>query len=163
MLYDPLGSGGFGDGDETPPWPTTPHQPNSPIPGNLRRAPSPLPQGVVADRLSAEVNPFEREPQIYGQPEPGLISPRTNFGANGTHYEKPEPYLKLILAQTNLSNFTGTTYRNVSRSYVEFQQLADALIANNPQTLASPPLPLAQTSAPTDEEDDRLVKIMLQR
>lgn len=50
----------------------------------------------------------------------------------------------------------------MSRSYVEFQQLCDALIHNNPQTIV-PALPLAQTSAPTDEEDDRLVKIMLQR
>ena len=64
--------------------------------------------------------------------------------------------------QTNLSNFTGTTYRNVSRSYVEFQQFYEAIVQNNPQTIA-PALPLARTSAPTDEEDDRLVKIMLQR
>lgn len=64
--------------------------------------------------------------------------------------------------QTNLSNFTGTTYRNVSRSYFEFQQFYDSIIHNNPQTII-PALPLAQTSAPTDEEDDRLVKIMLQR
>jgi hypothetical protein len=35
-------------------------------------------------------------------------------------------------------------------------------VQNNPQTIV-PALPLAQTSAPTDEEDDRLVKIMLQR
>lgn len=67
-----------------------------------------------------------------------------------------------FLKKTNLSNFTGTAYRNVSRSYVEFQQLYDALTHNNPQTIV-PALPLAQTSAPTDEEDDRLVKIMLQR
>ena len=33
---------------------------------------------------------------------------------------------------------------------------------NNPQTIV-PALPLAQTSAPSDDEDDRLVKIMLQR
>jgi hypothetical protein len=45
---------------------------------------------------------------------------------------------------------------------LEFQQLYDALTHNNPQTIL-PALPLAQTSAPTDEEDDRLVKIMLQR
>lgn len=70
--------------------------------------------------------------------------------------------LTTIENQTNLSNFTGTAYRNVSRSYVEFQQLYDALTHNNPQTII-PALPLAQTSAPTDEEDDRLVKIMLQR
>lgn len=61
-----------------------------------------------------------------------------------------------------MSNFTGTTYRNVSRSYLEFQQFYESVIQNNPQTIV-PALPLARTSAPTDEEDDRLVKIMLQR
>jgi len=35
-------------------------------------------------------------------------------------------------------------------------------VQNNPQTIV-PALPLAQSSAPTDDEDDRLVKIMLQR
>lgn len=64
--------------------------------------------------------------------------------------------------ETNLSNFTGTTYRNVSRSYVEFQQFYESIIHSNPQTII-PALPLPQTSAPTDEEDDRLVRIMLQR
>ena len=53
-------------------------------------------------------------------------------------------------------------YRNVSRSYLEFQQFYEIVIQNNPQTIV-PALPLARTSAPTDEEDDRLVKIMLQR
>jgi hypothetical protein len=61
-----------------------------------------------------------------------------------------------------LPNFTGSTYRNVSRSYLEFQQFYEAIVQSNPQTII-PALPLAQTSAPTDEEDDRLVKIMLQR
>ena len=50
----------------------------------------------------------------------------------------------------------------MSRSYVEFQQFYEAIIQNNPQTI-TPALPLARTSAQTDEEDDRLVKIMLQR
>ncbi|KAI0053731.1 hypothetical protein FA95DRAFT_1552239 [Auriscalpium vulgare] len=170
-MFDPLHNG-FADGDTTPPWPTTPHAPNSPIP-NLRRAPSPL---APTDKLSDAAS-FDRQPQIYGQPEPGLISPTVNTGLNGARYEKAEPYLKVRItgldrnrrdilvkfdAQTNLSNFTGTTYRNVSRSYIEFQQFYDAVIHNNPQTIV-PALPLAQTSAPTDEEDDRLVKIMLQR
>ena len=70
--------------------------------------------------------------------------------------------MRPLRRQTNLSNFTGTTYRNVSRSYFEFQQFYEAVVQNNPQTIA-PALPLARTSAPTDEEDDRLVKIMLQR
>lgn len=50
----------------------------------------------------------------------------------------------------------------MSRSYLECQQFYEAIVQNNPQTIV-PALPLAQTSAPTDEEDDRLVKIMLQR
>ncbi|THG98326.1 hypothetical protein EW026_g3833 [Hermanssonia centrifuga] len=120
---------------------------------------------------------YGRQPQIYGQPDPGLVSPNVTTASNGTKYERAEPYLKVRItsldrnrrdilvrfdAQTNLSNFTGTTYRNVSRSYYEFQQFYEAIIHNNPQTII-PALPLAQTSAPTDEEDDRIVKIMLQR
>ncbi|KAF8450625.1 Vps5 C terminal like-domain-containing protein [Boletus edulis BED1] len=161
-MFDPLSSTSsifaHGDSDSASPWPTTPHEPNSPIP-NLRRA---SPSSC---------------PKIYGAPEPGLISPQTNVGSNGVKYEKSEPYLRVRItgldrnrrdilfkfdAQTNLSNFTGTAYRNVSRSFVEFQQFYDALLNNCPHTII-PALPLAQTSAPTDEEDDRLVRIMLQR
>ncbi|KAF5387671.1 hypothetical protein D9615_000607 [Tricholomella constricta] len=176
VMYDPLNSTAsiFADGsDETPPWPTTPHPPNSPIP-NLRRASTPVPQ--TPDK-GPTPGLYGKEPQIYGQPDAGLISPRDTVGSNGTKFEKPDPYLRVRItgldrnrrdilvkldAQTNLSNFTGTTYRNVSRSYLEFQQFYEALIHSNPQTII-PALPLAQTSAPTDEEDDRLVKIMLQR
>ncbi|KAG6878584.1 hypothetical protein C0993_003039 [Termitomyces sp. T159_Od127] len=184
-MFDPLSSTAsiFADNsDSTPPWPTTPHPPNSPI-SNLRRA-SPLPQ--TPDKGPA-LGIYGREPQIYGQPEAGLISPRKTVGSNGMKYEKAEPYLKVRITgldrnrrdilvkfdaqfvsleahnpKTNLSNFTGTTYRNVSRSYLEFQQFYETIIHSNPQTIV-PALPLAQTSAPTDEEDDRLVKIMLQR
>ncbi|OBZ76052.1 Vacuolar protein sorting-associated protein 17, partial [Grifola frondosa] len=162
-MFDPL-SATF-PADE-PPWPTTPHSPHEPIP-NLRP--------------SIIMNPREAlppiEPQIYGQPEPGLISPRITTASNGINLERPEPHLRVRItsldrnrrdvlvkfdAQTNLSNFTGTTYRNVSRSYLEFQQFYDTIIHSNPQTIV-PALPLPRTSAPTDEEDDRLVKIMLQR
>ncbi|KIJ69961.1 hypothetical protein HYDPIDRAFT_104633 [Hydnomerulius pinastri MD-312] len=176
-MFDPLSSTSSifanGDNEVTPPWPTTPHEPNSPIP-NLRRAESSTtiaPQKIDSDGL------YGKEPKIYGAPEPGLVSPHTTVGSNGVKYEKNEPYLRVRItgldrnrrdilfkfdAQTNLSNFTGTTYRNVSRSYIEFQQFYDALINSCPHTII-PALPLAQTSAPTDEEDDRLVRIMLQR
>ncbi|KAJ6515624.1 vacuolar protein sorting-associated protein vps17 [Mycena sanguinolenta] len=170
---DPL-SNGFADDVLNPPWPTTPHLPNSPIPGNLRRASTPVPP--TPDK-GPTPGVFGKEPQIYGQPESGLISPREAVSPTGASYEKPDPYLRVRItgldrnrrdilvkldAQTNLSNFTGNTYRNVSRSYLEFQQFYDSLVHSNPQTIV-PALPLAQTSAPTDEEDDRLVKIMLQR
>ncbi|KAI0796965.1 Vps5 C terminal like-domain-containing protein [Abortiporus biennis] len=169
-MFDPL-STTFGE-EPAPPWPTTPHSPHEPIP-NLPR-PSSRPE---TPERPLGANPFGKEPQIYGQPEPGLISPRITTGSNGTSYERLEPYLRVRItgldrnrrdilvkfdAQTNLSNFTGTTYRNVSRSYTEFQQFYETIILNNPQTII-PALPLAQTSAPTDEEDDRLVRIMLQR
>ncbi|KAI0036054.1 Vps5 C terminal like-domain-containing protein [Vararia minispora EC-137] len=171
---DPLTHNAFADDDQQPSWPTTPHPP-SPIP-NLRRAGTSPPQTPGKDALGGPAV-LDREPQIYGAPEAGLISPRHNTGVNGTQYEKPEPYLNVRItgldrnrrdilirfdAQTNLSNFTGTTYRNVQRSYVEFQQFCDAIAHNNPQTLV-PALPLAQTSAPSDDEDDRLVRVMLQR
>ncbi|TDL29238.1 hypothetical protein BD410DRAFT_779573 [Rickenella mellea] len=170
-MFDPLGTSPFAndnDNDSTPPWPTTPYSPNSQIP-NLRKSTS-RPQ---TPDTSHSAGPYGKEPQIYGQPEQGLISPP----ANGVKHEKPQPYLRVRIvgldrnrrdilirfdAQTNLPNFTGQTYRNISRSYVEFQQFYEAIIYSNPQTIV-PALPLAQTSAPTDEEDDRLVKIMLQR
>ncbi|KAF9054947.1 hypothetical protein BDZ89DRAFT_1087736 [Hymenopellis radicata] len=172
-MYDPLSpaSNPFAT-DDAPPWPTTPHT-NAPIP-NLRRASTPVPP--TPDK-GPSTGPYGREPQIYGQPEAGLISPRDTVGSNGTKFEKPEPYLRVRItgldrnrrdilirldAQTNLSNFTGLTYRNVSRSYLEFQQFYETIVHSNPQTIV-PALPLAQTSAPTDEEDDRLVRIMLQR
>jgi hypothetical protein len=89
-MYDPLGSasasGGFGSTESIPPWPTTPHTPNSPVP-NLRPAPTP-------EKIS-DGNPFEKQAQIYGQPEPGLISPATNPTSNGDRFEKPEPYLRV--------------------------------------------------------------------
>lgn len=173
FMFDPLSStAAFGGSDPIPPWPTTPHPPNSPLP-NLRQA-SPAPP--TPDK-GPSPGLYGKEPQIYGQPEAGLISPRDTVGSNGTSFERTEPYLRVRItgldrnrrdilvkldAQTNLSNFTGTTYRNVSRSYLEFQQFYESIIHSNPQTII-PALPLAQSSAPTDEEDDRLVKIMLQR
>ncbi|EAU84670.1 vacuolar protein sorting-associated protein vps17 [Coprinopsis cinerea okayama7 len=181
-MYDPLNpsNSGFGDSitsnpfaSDAPAWPSTPHTPGSPVP-NLRRASPALPQ--TPDHGPAP-GLYGKEPQIYGQPDTGLISPRETIASNGISFEKPDPYLKVRItgldrnrrdilikfdAQTNLSNFTGTTYRNVSRSYLEFQQFYEAIVQSNPQTII-PALPLAQTSAPTDEEDDRLVKIMLQR
>ncbi|KAG1892217.1 Vps5 C terminal like-domain-containing protein [Suillus subluteus] len=178
-MFDPLSSTSSifanGNTDMSPPWPTTPHEPNSPIP-HLRRASPSLPSPVSVQKAETD-GLYGREPKIYGQPEPGLVSPQTAVGSNGTKYEKMEPYLRVRItgmdrnrrdilfkldAQTTLSNFTGTTYRNVSRSYLEFQQFYEALINNCPHTII-PALPLAQTSAPTDEEDDRLVRIMLQR
>jgi hypothetical protein len=93
-MYDPLGSstaafGGVDDHD-TPAWPTTPHAPGSPIP-NLPRSPSAPPTPSKGPALGI----YGKEPQIYGQPEPGLVSPRETLGSDGVKYEKPEPYLRV--------------------------------------------------------------------
>lgn len=49
---------------------------------------SATPQEVKSDGL------YGREPKIYGQPEPGLISPQATVGSNGVKFEKREPYLR---------------------------------------------------------------------
>lgn len=93
-MFDPLSSTSSvfanGDNESTPPWPTTPHEPNSPIP-NLRRA---SPSSVITQKIESD-GLFGKEPRIYGAPEPGLISPQTNVGSNGAKYEKSEPYLRV--------------------------------------------------------------------
>jgi hypothetical protein len=90
-MFDPLNSiVAFGGDDENPPWPTTPHTANSPIP-NLRRA-SPIPP--TPDK-GPTPGLYGKEPKIYGQPEAGLISPRETVGSNGATFEKKEPYLRV--------------------------------------------------------------------
>lgn len=92
-MLDPLSSTSaiFANGDDsTPPWPTTPHEPNSPIP-NLRR---PSPPSITTHKIESD-GLFGKEPKIYGAPEPGLISPQTTVGSNGVKYERTEPYLRV--------------------------------------------------------------------
>lgn len=50
----------------------------------------------------------------------------------------------------------------MSRSYTEFTKFAEAISVTCPQSIV-PALPLAQTSAATDDEDDRLVKLAFQK
>lgn len=63
---------------------------------------------------------------------------------------------------TELTRISLFADRNVSRSYSEFARFVDAIAANNPQSII-PALPLVQTSAATEEDDDRLVKAAFQR
>lgn len=65
-------------------------------------------------------------------------------------------------AETNLPNFQHSTYRNLSRSYKEFDSLVSALSVTCPQSIV-PALPLAQTSAASDEEEDRMIKVAFQK
>ena len=89
-MFDPLSST-FGE-EPQPPWPTTPRTPNTPIPNLPRPSSRPSSRPQTPDNRNGL---YGRQPQIYGQPEPGLISPTLTTGSNGTRYEKVEPYLKV--------------------------------------------------------------------
>jgi hypothetical protein len=56
----------------------------------------------------------------------------------------------------------GGIDRAVSRSYTEFTSYVSALSVTCPQSII-PALPLPQTSAATDEEDDRILKQQYQK
>jgi hypothetical protein len=100
-------------------WPTTPHSPTNPHPTlvkptDISNSALPPTSAVETDTVDEFVGanprnaqngsigdggpstgPWGREPQIYGQPDTGLISPREAKSANGDHFEKPEPYLRV--------------------------------------------------------------------
>ena len=85
-MFDPLSVPNFPQ--DEPPWPTKPHSPSDPIPNLPRPSPHHEPRGPPAGL-------YGKEPQIYGQVEPALISPRLNPGSNGTQFERKEPYLRV--------------------------------------------------------------------
>ncbi|GAA6055432.1 hypothetical protein JCM3770_006991 [Rhodotorula araucariae] len=79
----------------------------------------------------------------------------------GLERNKRDLYVKFN-AETNLPNFQHSSYRAVSRSYTEFTALVSALSVTCPQSIV-PALPISQTSAASDEEDDRLIKAAFQK
>ncbi|GAA5993354.1 hypothetical protein JCM11641_000860 [Rhodosporidiobolus odoratus] len=92
-----------------------------------------------------------------GQQREGFIRIRIM----GIERNRRDTYIKFN-AETNLPNFHHSAYRAVSRSYGEFMQFLAALSVTCPQSIV-PALPLAQTSAASDEEDDRLLKAAFQK
>ncbi|CAK9786972.1 hypothetical protein CC85DRAFT_286185 [Cutaneotrichosporon oleaginosum] len=143
--------------------------------GWASEAPAPISPPISSPSRAPQASPstFIRDPQVYGDPGQALMSPSAELSKK----EKPPPYLRVRIAalernrkdllirfdaSTNLPNFRTSLYRNMQRSYVEFQRFAEQLQLCCPQTII-PALPLPHTSAATDEEDDRLVRIVLQR
>ncbi|POY72934.1 hypothetical protein BMF94_4010 [Rhodotorula taiwanensis] len=108
------------------------------------------------------------EPPLgHGQPgpsSPSTAGPKEGFvriRILGIDRQKRDMYIKFN-AETNLPNFHHSSYRGLSRSYTEFTYLVAALGVTCPQSIV-PALPLSQTSAATDEEDDRLIKAAFQK
>ncbi|KAL7421910.1 Vacuolar protein sorting-associated protein 17 [Cryptotrichosporon argae] len=133
---------------------------------------APLPPPPPASASSTHI----RDPQVYGSPGAALVSPPPAADKDGAT-ERAGPFLRVRIggvernrkdllvrydASTNLRNFRTSLYRNNQRSYAEFQRFAEQAQLCCPQTII-PALPLPHTSATTDEEDDRLVRIALQR
>ncbi|TXT13152.1 hypothetical protein VHUM_01553 [Vanrija humicola] len=128
----------------------------------------PQPSGPPSPSSSTHI----RDPQVYGDPGTTIMS-----SPSTPHSERPMPYLRVRIggldrnrkdllirydASTNLPNFRTTLYRNMQRSYVEFQRFAEQVQLCCPQTII-PALPPPHTSAATEEEDDRLVRMALQK
>ncbi|OXG96290.1 vacuolar protein sorting-associated protein vps17 [Cryptococcus neoformans A2-102-5] len=144
--------------------------------------------GLGSGIVGGDIGAGYREPVVFGAPGMGLVSPppesafqqsqqETPGGAVQQERKAPRVYLRVRIgtlernkkdllirfdASTNLSTYKNGMYRNMQRSYVEFQRFAEQLSLVCPQTII-PALPLPSTSASTDEEDDRLVRIALQR
>ncbi|WVQ64286.1 uncharacterized protein L199_002448 [Kwoniella botswanensis] len=146
---------------------------------------SPTPsQSHVISQSSSSSEDYSREPKVFGAPGLGLVSPpptskdgMMKSSITTAAKEPPSPFLRVRIgglernrkdllirfdASTNLPNFRTSIYRNMQRSYVEFQKFAEQAQLCCPQTII-PALPLPSTSAIADEEDDRLVRIALQR
>jgi hypothetical protein len=90
-MFDPLSESAtpFANDDLNPSWPTSPHDSSSSSPHpdlSSSLAPTTRHKGT-GEGL------YGKEPQIYGQPEPGLLS--QTVGSNGTKFEKTEPYLRV--------------------------------------------------------------------
>jgi hypothetical protein len=65
-------------------------------------------------------------------------------------------------AQTNIPTYHRQHSQGFSRTYAEFVALHGALSANHPETIL-PALPLPQTSATSEDEEDRFLRGIFQR
>ncbi|WVQ82794.1 hypothetical protein IAT38_004926 [Cryptococcus sp. DSM 104549] len=179
---DPLSpaniNAGWASPSASPPTPTTAL---SPPPPTHSTTPTPTSASFASQPNSAASSSFVREPKVFGAPGFGLVSPppdgQGGQGQGGQAGKAREVYLRVRIgalernrkdllirfdASANLPNFRTSLYRNMQRSYAEFQRFAEQAQVVCPQTII-PALPLPSTAAVTDEEEDRLVRIALQR
>jgi hypothetical protein len=93
-MFDPLGN----DDALNPSWSETPKTPNPPsvqaYAGFRSASPPNSPVPPTPDKGPSS-GLYGREPQIYGAPDAGLISPRETVSSNGTSFERAEPYLRV--------------------------------------------------------------------
>ncbi|KAM0751557.1 hypothetical protein T439DRAFT_312879 [Meredithblackwellia eburnea MCA 4105] len=147
-----------------------------------RRAPSGLTPRSPQAHSSAQIRPrvLDADEDDHSSPATPAFSPTRTQGGAQQQVTRPPPqegfvririvgldknrrdvYLKFN-AESNMPSFRNSTYRSISRSYTEFVKFAEAITATCPQSII-PALPLVQSSAATDDDDDRLVKGAFQR
>ncbi|KAG8933466.1 Vacuolar protein sorting-associated protein 17, partial [Tulasnella sp. 408] len=102
-MYDPLAntfanssSSSSSQAAPVPAWPATSHNPFAD--GVILPKPSsPKPPGTPekpphTGLQGGPTNPYGKEPQVYGQPPSGMVSPQNNGNAK---FERGEPYLRV--------------------------------------------------------------------
>ncbi|SCV72472.1 BQ2448_4009 [Microbotryum intermedium] len=109
--------------------------------------------------LAAPASSHSQQQQPPSQPS--SVQPFVRIKVLGLDKNRRDIYVKFN-AESNLPSYRNSSYRSVSRSYSELVKFSEALAVTCPQSIL-PALPLAQTSALTNDEDDRLVKQSFQK
>ncbi|KAK4056194.1 Vacuolar protein sorting-associated protein 17 [Microbotryomycetes sp. JL221] len=138
------------------------------------------PRGPLSDEFDNGSRRMPQNGRKFDSDDDGsndVASAATVHGQANKQLSQEPPYLKIRIvgleknrrdvhikfnADTNLPSYRQSTYRSVSRSYTEFARFVEAISVTCPQSII-PALPLSQTSAATDDEDDRLVKLAFQK
>ncbi|KAF7965075.1 hypothetical protein HWV62_688 [Athelia sp. TMB] len=90
-LFDPLSPSPFANEPSASAWAQEAPAPAPMVTNGAPASPPPEPTPLPAPSDGL----YGKEPRIYGQPEPGLISPEKAAAADGTPLAKPEPYLRV--------------------------------------------------------------------
>ena len=118
----------------------------------------------VAERnersILAQTQPEGQSPRSQ-QPSTPRAPPYVRIRVHGIDRAKKELGIKMD-AQTNIPTYHRQHSNGFSRTYAEFAALHGALSANHPETIL-PALPLPQTSATSEDEEDRFLKGIFQR
>lgn len=121
----------------------------------------------VAERndraILAQTQPDGHAPRAQQQQQPATprAPPFVRVRVVGIDRAKKELGVKMD-AQTNIPTYHRQHASAFSRTYAEFSALHGALSANHPETIL-PALPLPQTSATSEDEEDRFLKGIFQR
>lgn len=149
------------------PGPVPVPQPVTSINGPSRSLHSPgVPRSPIAENparpiLSPRGSSINGQNQHPTQQQQAKLPPFIRIRVTGIDRAKKELGIKMD-AQTNIPTYHRRQSPIFERTYNEFSLLHGALSANHPETIL-PALPLPQTSATNEEEEDRFLKGVFQK